>query len=99
MYNRLETFLAEKQSFWQFGVRFVVKELVFGEAFAFLQARSFNMKYLVEEPNGNLHEITVPKNAAGQVCFEKVNTADETTLSLYISVLYSTFIFAKKPQI
>ena len=32
------------------------------------------MKYLLEEPNGNLHEISVPKNAAGQICYEKVNT-------------------------
>lgn len=30
------------------------------------------MKYNVEEPNGNVHEITVPKNAVGQVCFEKL---------------------------
>ena len=30
------------------------------------------MKYLLEEPNGNLHEISVPKNAAGQICYEKL---------------------------
>jgi hypothetical protein len=66
-------------------VTFIAIELAFGEELAFHQPRRFRMKYLLEEPNGNLHEISVPKNAAGQICYEKVNTCDQTSFLLYIS--------------